>query len=53
MKKKREERIVRVALMQAGVEITESVNRAISDSLKSIRREKYLERAAYKQKKVI
>lgn len=48
MNKKREEHIVRVALMQAGVKITEGVNRAISESLKKIRREKYFERSGNK-----
>lgn len=46
MNKKREEHIVRVALIQAGVKITEGVNRAIADSLKNIRREKYYQRTA-------
>lgn len=48
MNRKREEHIVRVALMQTGVKITDGVNKAISESLKKIRREKYFEQSANK-----
>lgn len=50
MKRSREEQIVTSALISAGIEITDTISRAVSNGLRQIRREKFEEHQIQKAK---